>query len=520
MDICHKDATGSLPAKSIIFAITHKHAIRLEETFNEMYPEHKGLMARVIDSQTERAKDIFDHFKNEDLPRIAISVDMLDTGIDVPEIMNLAFMKPVNSQIKFWQMIGRGTRSFEACSKLQWLPGQRKDSFLIVDYWENFEHFNTMPKDDTGARQIPILVSIFNTRLSKLEVLLGEQQSDDFKLIVANLRADIALIPINSFTVKKSLKEAGEAWDDEFWDYINKVKIEFLRLKVAPLLRFITGLNLAEALFTNKIERCGLKILTKGEFNTLIESVKEDVSLLPTNLPQIKDKISYYHEILGSDYWGNASLLRLDESRKALAPLMKFKRESPPLIIELGLDDVIESRKWVIVRKEGQKIMVDAYRKRIEEKIEQLAAQHPTIIKLKAGEKVNFEDLIGLEGTLEAELGTDEIDLNDDNMLKAFGIRAGNLVDFLKHILKLETLPTYEEIVRKAFNAFILEHNYNADQTRFLRTVQSVFLQTRKISEADLYEAPFSNFGMNAVEKLFAREDIRELIELTKKLIT
>jgi type I restriction enzyme, R subunit len=519
MDVCHKDATGSLPAKSIIFGITHKHAIRLEEAFNEMYPEHKGLMARVIDSQTERAKDVLDHFKKEDMPRIAISVDMLDTGIDIPEVMNLAFMKPVNSQIKFWQMIGRGTRSFEACNKLQWLPGQKKDSFLIVDYWENFEHFNMMPKDDTGARQIPILVTIFNTRLSKLETLIGEQQGDDFKRIIADLRADIAGIPTKSFTVKKSLKEAGEAWDDEFWDYINRTKIEFLRLKVAPLLRFVSGVNLAEALFTSKMERCGLKLLTKGEMNTLTESIKEDVSLLPTNLPQIKEKINFYHEILGNDYWLNASLQKLDESRNALAPLMKYKREKPPLIIELGLDDVIESRKWVIVRKEGQKMMVDEYRKKIEEKIEKLAGQHPTIIKLKAGEKVNFEDLIGLERTLEAELGTDEMNLNDDNMLKAFGIRAGNLVDFLKHLLKLETLPTYEEIVRKAFNAFIIEHNYNADQTRFLRTVQSVFLQTRQLSEADLYEPPFSNFGVNAVEKLFAREDITELIELTKKLI-
>src|SRR4030095_10895789 len=93
MDVCYKDASGQLPAKTIIFAVTHKHAMRLQEAFNDMYPEHRGLMAPVIDSQTERAKDLLDQFKKQDLPRIAISVDMLDTGIDIPEVMNLAFMK-------------------------------------------------------------------------------------------------------------------------------------------------------------------------------------------------------------------------------------------------------------------------------------------------------------------------------------------------------------------------------------------------------------------------------------------
>ena len=130
--------------------------------------------------------------------------------------------------------------------------------------------------------------------------------------------------------------------------------------------------------------------------------------------------------------------------------------------------------------------MVEEYKKKVEEKIEQLAAQHPTIQRLTKGEAVNLDDLIHLEQTLETELGTDELNLNEDNMLKAFGVRVGSLTDFLRHVLKLETLPSYEQIVRKAFDAFILEHNYNADQTRFLRTVQTVFMQKRKLEEADL----------------------------------
>lgn len=518
MGMLHRDSSGQLPAKTIVFAMTQKHALRLEEAFNEMYPEHRGQLARVITSGVERAKDLLNKFKKENLPRIAISVDMLDTGVDVPEIMNLAFMKPVGSQIKFWQMIGRGTRPLEACTHPDWLPDKKKDNFLIVDFWENFEHFNMMPKEENGARQIPVLVTIFNTRLSKLELLIEDQSAVDFQSIVRNCREAIARIPLDSFTVKKNLKDIREVWADDFWQYLTPQKIELLRMKVAPLLRFVPDVNLDEAFFTSKMERAGLALLQKKDMATIIASIRDDLSLLPSNIAQVQEKMLIKEAVLANKFWTAATLKSLDDARADLAPLMKYKREKSSLVIELGLDDVIDSRKWVVVRKEGQKIMVEEYRKKVEEKIEQLAAQHPTIKRLQQGEAVKMEDLLQLEQTLETELNTDELNLNEDNMLKAFGVRVGSLTDFLKHVLNLEALPSYEQIVRKAFDAFILEHNYNADQTRFLRTVQNVFLQKRKLEEADLYEAPFTNFGSNAVEKYFTTEEIEELIELTKKL--
>ncbi len=115
MEYALSDKSGQLPGKSIVFAITHNHAMRLAETFNEMYPQYEGKLVQVIDSKMERADKLLNKFKKESLLRIAISVDMLDTGVDIPELVNLAFMKPVNSNIKFWQMIGRGTRNDESC---------------------------------------------------------------------------------------------------------------------------------------------------------------------------------------------------------------------------------------------------------------------------------------------------------------------------------------------------------------------------------------------------------------------
>jgi type I restriction enzyme R subunit len=489
--------------------------MRLAETFNEMYPQYEGKLVQVIDSKMERADKLLNKFKKENLPRIAISVDMLDTGVDIPEIVNLAFMKPVNSNIKFWQMIGRGTRNNESCKHFDWLPDGMKERFLIVDYWENFE---TIRKDDTN-KQIPILVTIFNYRLSKILLLLGEQNSEDAKRIIADIRNYIGLIPLESFSVKKVFKEVKEAWDDEFWSYITPNKIEFLKLKVAPLLRFVSGVNADEAFFTNKMEKCGLLFLKKNNMQSNIQSIKEDVSLLPTNLSQISEHIVHVNEILSNEFWKSITLAKIDEKKVVLAPLMKYKREKPSLIFELGLDDFIEARKWVVVRKENEKVYVEEYRKRIEARILELADKHPAIIKLKQGKELNIDDMLDLELTLSKELNADEFSLDDKNMLKAYGVKVGSFIDFLKHVLKLETLPTYETIIRKAFDFYILEHNYNADQSRFLRAVQNFYIQHHKLEPADLYEEPFINFGVNAVEKLFSEEEVNELVELTKKLV-
>ncbi len=397
INVCHKDAGGQLPAKTIVFAITHKHALRLEEAFNEMYPEHKGLLARVITSQTERNKELLRQFKHEELPRIAISVDMLDTGVDVPEVMNLAFMKPIGSQIKFWQMIGRGTRSLEACKRLSWLPGFKKDSFLIVDYWENFEHFNMMPKDDTeGPAQIPVRTGIFNTRLSKLALLLGAQQGEDFKRILADVRADIASIPTTSFSVKQGMKDVLDAWDDSWYGYITTDKLELLRMKVGPLLRFAPTGNLAEAFFTSKMERLSLSLLEGKDVAAAAEGIREDIDLLPRNLSQVAPALPLVNAMLTGDWWAQATVAKADEARKTLAPLMKYKREKPNPVIELGLDDIIESRKWVVLSKGagGQKMMVEDYKAKVEARIQQIASEHPVVQRLIAGEAVSLQELL------------------------------------------------------------------------------------------------------------------------------
>lgn len=412
-------------------------------------------------------------------------------------------------------MIGRGTRNHEACKIYDWLPNGRKENFLIIDYWENFEKV----KIDQDNKQLPIRVTIFNTRLAKLQLFLGDQESPDAKRIIKDLRSDIADIPLESFSVKKVYKDVKDVWQNEFWNYITRDKIEFLKLKVAPLLRFVPGINNEEAFFINRMEKAGLQLLQRKDLATLIESVKEDISLLPTNLAQVAQHIRVINDVLTNKFWQEASFAKIDAAKEILAPIMKYKQPRPSLIIELGLDDIIESRKWVIVRKDHEKVYIEEYRKRVEQKILELADKHHAIVKLKKGEALSIDDLLDLELTLSKELKAEDISLDEENMLKAYGVKVGSFVDFLKHALNIEKIPSYEDIVKKAFDAFILEHNYNADQSRFLRAVQNVFVQRRKLEPADLYEEPFTNFGKDAVDKLFTEEDVNELVELTKKLV-
>jgi type I restriction enzyme R subunit len=167
MDKCIRDSTGTLPAKTIFFAITKQHAKRLWEAFEKLYPEYGGKLARIIVSDDQRAQEMLKQFKTEEWPRVAISVDMLDTGVDIPEVCNLVFAKPVFSKIRFWQMIGRGTRNDATCKHKAWLPNGKKEDFLIFDCWSVFDWFDIHPKGTESKTSEAVPAKIFLLRLQE-----------------------------------------------------------------------------------------------------------------------------------------------------------------------------------------------------------------------------------------------------------------------------------------------------------------------------------------------------------------
>jgi type I restriction enzyme, R subunit len=255
MNVCIKDRSGSLPGKTIIFAMTKRHAKRIRSVFEEMFPEHVGLL-QVIYTGVERVHDgaygdgLVSKFRKNDKPRLAVSVDMLDTGIDVPEVVNLVFMKPVQSRIKLWQMIGRGTRNQEACKFLDRLPNGEKTEFLIIDFWQNDFGKQT---DAHLPAEIPLLTRLFNTRLDILEATLHRRGDPTFAQGSADCRAMLRRIATESFLIRKVWSDVSTAWSYDFWSYLTAAKITFLRLKVAPLLLFVPESMLRQRRRTSQI---------------------------------------------------------------------------------------------------------------------------------------------------------------------------------------------------------------------------------------------------------------------------
>jgi type I restriction enzyme R subunit len=518
IETCLKDQSGQLPGKTIVFAMTKNHAHRIAEVFEEMYPQHVGLV-QIITSSTERVRDgsygdgLITKFKKNNLPRIAISVDMLDTGIDVPEVVNLVFMKPVQSRIKLWQMIGRGTRNQEACKYFDRLPGGKKTEFKIIDFWQN--DFNKKA-DDKPAVDIPVLVSLFNTRLKILERHLPDHTAEAFRQAVSDIRAMIARIPRDSFPVKKVWTQIASAWDDDVWTLITPTKLDFLRLQVAPLLRFAPDVDVAAETFTHKVERLKLQILQTTPSPQLLQSIAEDASLLPDIAELVRSSPSAALA-LSSDL-PTATPAQLTQMIRDLAPQMKNRRDRPSAFLKIDLPDFIASHGYISVGEGGQQILIEEYKRRVDARVLEIVEKHPALAALREGREVTDEQLVDLERTLHRELGRDDIQLSSRNIRIAYGLRVDNFLAFLRHMLALDTLPDYPQVVQRGFEQHIQAHNYNAEQIRFLRSVQQVFLAKRSLVEADLYDPPLTNFGRNAVERFFTPQQIGDLLQLTQSL--
>lgn len=519
MDVCFKDQSGQLPGKSIVFAMTQPHAQRLRLVFEQMYPQYKDLV-EVITSDTERVRDgsygdgLISKFKKNDMPRIAISVDMLDTGIDVPEVVNLAFMKPVQSQIKLWQMIGRGTRNHEACRYYDRLPNGHKSEFKILDFWDN--NFDRQAEDREKVT-VPVLVTIFNTRLRMLEQLILAQDTPNALQVKADLQEQLRRIPTDAFTVRKVFPAIEQAWQPHFWKHNSAADIEFLRTQVGPLLRLAPGVDVAAETFISKVERLKLQSLQGSLQPADLQAVADDVSRLPAFVHK-DPKYQSLTELCMSNRLANATQEQLTEVGKKLAPQMKNRKDNPSAFLKLDLPDFIAASGYITLSEGGERLYVTQYRERVEKRLNDLAENHPTILAIQQGKQVSELQLVALEKTLREVLSAKDVLLTTDNIRKAYGLKLNSFLGFLRHVLALDNLPDYGAVIQKCFDDHIQQHAYNADQLRFLRVMQAVLVKKRHINLADLYEGDFTAFGDDAVERMFTPPQISELMAFTQQL--
>jgi type I restriction enzyme, R subunit len=507
MDRCRKDLRG-LPHKSIFFAVSHAHAVRLLESFNRLYPELQRLgLAEVIDSHMERADSTLDDFKFKQMPRIAISVDMLDTGVDVPAIQNLVFAKPIFSRVKFWQMIGRGTRLWSDPAS-----GEVKPDFLIIDHWNNFAYFKLNPEGEIDRPTEPLPVRLFRLRLEKWLLLHAEQQ--DATDAVNELQTMVASLPRQSINVRPHLDEIDELIRE--WPKPESQTHRFLSASIAPLMRLAPFWMLDEIQFRIHCERVSVAWLKgdKAEQEKAKTSISEALTSLADNVPAIKSVAEQRAWALSEGFWEHLDLDRLKQMQDTFAPLMKFRRSTPQIVVELNLPDAISSRQWIIYGPTGEGAFAENYRAQVEILVRNLAEQLPALSKLKRGENLSGDDL----DEISRALNQADLFVTEETLRQTYGQPTAQMPEFLKHILGLAVLPSWDDRINAAFEKFIAEHGYlRASQLNYLRAVKAATQRRAKLTHAALNAPPFSRVGN--IETLFQPQEIDELVAFANSLV-
>ena len=211
-------------------------------------------------------------------------------------------------------------------------------------------------------------------------------------------------------------------------------------------------------------------------------------------------------------------MAELTEVINLLAGQMRNKRRHRSSLLEMDLTDMMAVQEYVLLNDGQEQVYVTEYKERVESKILEVIECHPAIAAIERGEAVTDQQLIDLERTLRQELGGDPLELSTDNIRKAYKLKVTSFLEFVRELLALDDLPDYEVLVQRAFEAFIARYQFNANQIRFLRAVQSVFLQKRQLQTADLYEGVLARFGQGAVDQLFTDAEVRELMSVAEQI--
>jgi type I restriction enzyme R subunit len=520
MEECIKDPSGTLPGKTIIFAFSIAHARRLVDIFDKMYPEQEGKLARVLVSEDPRVhgkNGLLEQFRFRDMPRVAVSVDMLDTGIDVREIVNLVIAKPVYSYVKFWQMIGRGTRVLDNKEIKPWCP--EKDKFLIIDCWSNFEYFGMHPQGREPSQQIPLPVRLFNTRLDKLEIAITQNITEAIEFSKSDLRKDISILPENNVVVKDNKSCLAAVEPEQFWSQLKQDDIQYLRSFIAPIMRVRTDADFKAMRFEMEVVEfstaCLAGDLDKAEI--LKAGIILQVSQLPLSVNIVAREKKLIEEVQKDEWWRNSTEEKLHKIIDHLAPLIQFRDEfRQSTIMELDIEDIISLKRYVTVGPENQRIPVETYRERIERYIQELVDKNPVLQKIKAGGRITDDEINQLAKLLEKQDPHITVDL----LRTAYDNKSAQFIQFIKHILGLEEIESRNQTIARKFDEFIAQHNtFTSLQIQFIQMIRTFIIQTGKVEKTSLIDEPFTKIHPMGIRGVFNESEIEEILEFTDHLV-
>lgn len=475
---------GDKLGKTIIFAKNSLHAQAIVERFHKLFPECGGDFIKRIDYSIKYCDSLIDEFSTKDkLPQIAVSVDMLDTGIDIPEILNLVFFKKVCSYAKFWQMIGRGTR---LCPNLLG-EGLDKERFLIFDFCNNFEYFRVNKNGAENGIAESLSEKIYNTKAQIIRELQAPRYTSDASY--AAYRADLvdqlhgAVIELNddSFLVKRHLRYVEMFRTLSTWDLLETMEISDIKEHIAPLVKPPKEDELARR-FDYLVYSIDLGLLQSKSVQTPVNIVIQAAEQLSAkfSIPQVEKQRDIIEKVQTADFWDNATVMELEYVRNAMRGLLQYLDKIRRKIYYTNFADTI------INSAEGDPISGGNDFKNYRKKVEFYLKEHSdriSVYKLRNNKKLSEVDLKELERILWTELGSKE------DYIKEYGdTPIGRLV---RRIVGVDRAA-----VNEAFSEFLTKERLNLNQMRFVKLIVDYIAANGNIDDNKvLMGEPFKSVG-------------------------
>ena len=494
-------AGGDRLGKTIIFAKNQAHADFIADRFNANYLHYRGEFARVITHSTEYAQDLIDKFSiPERDPHIAISVDMLDTGIDVPEVVNLVFFKLVRSKTKFWQMIGRGTR---LCPNL-FGPGQDKAFFYLFDYCQNLEYFNQRPDVTEGSLAPSLSSQLFTGRLDLLATLdASKDHPEERRSIAELLRAEVAAMNVDNVVVRPHRRLIEHFREAEAWKALDVGGMSDLAHNVAGLPAALDPEPEEAKRFDLLVLRLELALLrTEPAFPWLQQQVQAIAHLLedyPT-IPAVAKELALIAEVQTDEWWVDVTLPMLEQLRRRLRLLVPFIEKGKRKIVYSDFTDTLGEATEIGL---SGLVAADEF-ERFRRKTRQFLREHQghvAVEKLHRNRPITDTDLAELQRVLiESGVGT-------DRDLERAVEEAGSFGVFVRGLVGLD-----RSAAKEAFAEFLDDRRYTANQIEFVNLVIDHLTERGLIEARRFYESPFTDLSPTGPDALFESADVDRLL--------
>ena len=477
----YRVAGGDRLGKTIIFAKSQKHAEFIEKRFNQAYPEHAGRFARVITHGTPYAQSLIDDFSIKDkAPHIAISVDMLDTGIDVPEVVNLVFFKQVRSKSKFWQMIGRGTR---LCPDL-FEPGKDKQDFFVFDFCGNLEYFSQNLPGSEGNIQKSLSQRLFEARLS-LVTALGDNESELRTATTETLHEIVAGMNLDNFVVRKHRQTVERFAQAGVW--------QTLTADDAEAARTLAGLPSSVRDEDEEAKRFDLIVLRRQlaqlESDTLaaerlrqtVQQVAADLLALAT-IPSVAEQAVLLESVAGDEWWIDVTLPMLEEARRKMRSLVRLIEKTSRNPVYTDFEDTLGESVEVHLPGITPGTNFERFRSKAEaylrEHLDNIALQ-----RLRRNRQLTTDDLGELEQMLLASGG-------GENDIVWAQQQTGGLGLFVRSLVGLDRAAATE-----AFEHYLGGTSFTVEQVRFVGHIVDELTRNGVMEPGRLFESPYTDHG-------------------------